>query len=333
VITRLALTPGEPAGIGPDLVLAAAMNPPDAQLVVVGDQQLMAQRAAALDLPLTLVPFDEFAAPRRNEAGELFVCNVALAEPAHPGRLNTANSPYVLNTLEVATSLALRKQFHALVTGPVHKGVINEAGIPFSGHTEFLAQQCEVDLTVMMLATEGLRVALATTHLPLHRVAAAITEDGLTEVLTILHRDLKHKFAIEEPRILVCGLNPHAGESGHLGTEEIDIIEPVLNRLSQQGMDLTGPLPADTLFTEKYLGKTDAVLAMYHDQGLIPFKTLSFGKGVNFTAGLNGVRTSPDHGTALDIAGKGIADASSFNEALFAAREIYLQRKEFKESN
>ena len=190
------------------------------------------------------------------------------SEPAHPGRLNAANSRYVLNTLEVATSLALSKQVHALVTGPVHKGVINEAGIPFSGHTEFLAQQCEVDLTVMMLATEGLRVALATTHLPLHRVAAAITEDGLTEVLTVLHRDLKHKFAIEEPSILVCGLNPHAGESGHLGTEEIDIIEPVLNRLSQQGMDLTGPLPADTLFTEKYLGKTDAVLAMYHDQGL-----------------------------------------------------------------
>jgi 4-hydroxythreonine-4-phosphate dehydrogenase len=166
VITRLALTPGEPAGIGPDLCIKLAQHPPDAQLVVVGDQQLMAQRAAALDLPLTLVPFDEFAAPRRNEAGELFVCNVALAEPAHPGRLNAANSPYVLNTLEVATSIALRKQVHALVTGPVHKGVINEAGIPFSGHTEFLAQQCEVDLTVMMLATEGLRVALATTHLP-----------------------------------------------------------------------------------------------------------------------------------------------------------------------
>ena len=202
-----------------------------------------------------------------------------------PGRLNSANSPYVLDTLEVATSIALRKQVHALVTGPVHKGVINEAGIPFTGHTEFLAQQCEVDLTVMMLATEGLRVALATTHLPLHRVAAAITEDGLTEVLTILHRDLKHKFAIEEPSILVCGLNPHAGESGHLGTEEIDIIEPVLNKLSHQGMNLTGPLPADTLFTEKYLGKTDAVLAMYHDQGLPVLKYKGFGNAANITLG------------------------------------------------
>ena len=322
MITRLALTPGEPAGIGPDLCIKLAQHPPDAQLVVVGDQQLIAQRAAALDLPLTLVPFDEFAAPRHNEAGELFVCNVALAEPAHPGRLNAANSPYVLNTLEVATSLALRKQVHALVTGPVHKGVINEAGIPFSGHTEFLAQQCEVDLTVMMLATEGLRVALATTHLPLHRVAAAITEDGLTEVLTILHRDLKHKFAIEEPSILVCGLNPHAGESGHLGTEEIDIIEPVLNRLSQQGMDLTGPLPADTLFTEKYLGKTDAVLAMYHDQGLPVLKYKGFGNAANITLGLPIIRTSVDHGTALELAGSGEADIGSLQTAIATAVEM-----------
>ncbi len=293
MITRLALTPGEPAGIGPDLCIKLAQHPPDAQLVVVGDQQLMAQRAAALDLPLTLVPFDEIAAPRRNEAGELFVCNVALAEPARPGRLNSANSPYVLDTLEVATSIALRKQVHALVTGPVHKGVINEAGIPFSGHTEFLAQQCEVDLTVMMLATEGLRVALATTHLPLQKVAAAITEDGLTKVLTILHHELKHKFAIEEPRILVCGLNPHAGESGHLGTEEIDIIEPVLSRLS-----------------------------MYHDQGLPVLKYKGFGNAANITLGLPIIRTSVDHGTALELAGGGEADIGSLQTAIATALDM-----------
>ena len=322
MITRLALTPGEPAGIGPDLCIQLAQHPPDAQLVVVGDQQLMAQRAAELDLPITQVPFDEFAAPRRNEAGELFVCNVALTESALTGRLNAANSSYVLNTLEVATKMVLRKQVHALVTGPVHKGIINEAGIPFSGHTEFLAQQCEADLTVMMLATEGLRVALATTHLPLQKVAAAITEEGLTEVLTILHRDLKNKFAIEEPRILVSGLNPHAGESGYLGTEEIHIIEPVLNKLTQRGMDLTGPLPADTLFTEKYLSGTDAVLAMYHDQGLPVLKYKGFGNAANITLGLPIIRTSVDHGTALELAGSGGADIGSLRTAIAKAMEM-----------
>lgn len=322
MITRLALTPGEPAGIGPDLCVKLAQRPPEAQLVVVGDQHMMTQRAAELGIPLTLVPFDKSAAPRRNETGELFIRNISSAEPTVTGQLNAANSPYVLETLEEAAKMAILGQVHAMVTGPVHKGVINESGIFFSGHTEFLAQQCEVDLTVMMLATEGLRVALATTHLPLQSVAGAITEECLTKILTILHRDLKHKFVLSEPRILVCGLNPHAGESGHLGTEEIDVIEPVINKLKKQGMDLTGPLPADTLFTEKYLCKADAVLAMYHDQGLPVLKYKGFGKTANITLGLPIIRTSVDHGTALELAGSGDANTGSLYTAIAAALDM-----------
>ena len=328
MITRLALTPGEPAGIGPDLCLKLTQRPPEAQLILVGDQILMTQRAAELGIPLTLVPFDESVEPRLNGIGELFVHHVSLTEPTITGKLNAVNSQYVLETLEAATKMALRGQVHAMVTGPVHKGVINEAGIFFSGQTEFLAQQCEVALTVMMLATEGLRVALATTHLPLQSVAAAITEDCLTEVLTILHHDLKRKFAVSKPRILVCGLNPHAGESGHIGTEEISVITPVLNKLRQQGMDLTGPLPADTLFTEKYLCKADAVLAMYHDQGLPVLKYKGFGKAANITLGLPIIRTSVDHGTALELAGSGSADPGSLYTAIATALEMIEARAE-----
>jgi 4-hydroxythreonine-4-phosphate dehydrogenase len=246
----------------------------------------------------------------------LAVLPIPLAEPAVPGKLNVNNAPYILRTLDAAIEGCVAGHFAALVTGPVQKSIINDAGIAFSGHTEYLAEKTHTDKVVMMLATEGLRVALATTHLPLKDVAAAITEDELTQVTEILQRDMQNQFGIAEPRILVCGLNPHAGEGGHLGREEIEIIEPVLARLRARGMNLIGPLPADTLFTPKYLDHADAVLAMYHDQGLPVLKYKGFGQAVNITLGLPITRTSVDHGTALDLAGTGKADMGSLRTAL-----------------
>ena len=247
---------------------------------------------------------------------------IPLAVPAEPGQLQAANGPYVLATLARAAAGALSGEFAALVTGPVHKGIINESGVSFSGHTEFFAEQAGCDQVVMMLATRGLRVALVTTHLPLRDVADAITAERLARVSRILHADLVEKFGIAAPRILVCGLNPHAGEGGHLGREEIEVIEPTLARLRGEGLKLIGPLPADTLFTPKHLDHCDAVLAMYHDQGLPVLKHASFGHGINVTLGLPLVRTSPDHGTALDIAGQGVADAASLVEAVQVARRL-----------
>lgn len=313
---RIALTPGEPAGIGPDLVIALAQEPQDYEIVAIADPQLLQARAAQLGMPLRLRIIDLQDAPRPSVAGELAVLPIALAEPAEPGKLKVCNALYILQTLDVAINGCLAGDFAALVTGPVQKSVINDAGIPFSGHTEYLADKTHTAKVVMMLATEGLRVALATTHLPLKDVAAAITRDELTQVTEILQRDLQLQFGIAQPRILVCGLNPHAGEGGHLGREEIEVIEPVLEQLRARGMNLIGPLPADTLFTPKYLDKADAVLAMYHDQGLPVLKYKGFGQAVNVTLGLPIIRTSVDHGTALDLAGTGKADLGSLRTAL-----------------
>lgn len=315
-VKRIVLTPGEPAGVGPDLVLGLANRDWPVELVVVADPALLQARAKQLGLSVRLLPYDASATPRPQAAGTLTLAAVSLAEPAIAGKLNVANGPYVLATLQRAAAGALSGEFAALVTGPVHKGVINEAGVPFSGHTEFFAEQAGCDQVVMMLATEGLRVALATTHLPLSQVAAAITPAGLTRTLQILHGGLQRQFGLPRPRILVCGLNPHAGEGGHLGREELEIIGPVLEQLRLQGMELLGPLPADTLFQDKYLQRADAVLAMYHDQGLPVLKYKGFGRAVNITLGLPFIRTSVDHGTALDLAGTGQADMGSLLTAL-----------------
>ena len=323
---QLAVTPGEPAGIGPELLIQLiqqpAQLPADCQLIAVADPQLLQARAAQLGLPLTLLAWQPGTPAAAGKAGELWVLPVNLRAPCTAGTLNAANAGYVLETLRIACQLCVDKHVDAMVTAPVHKGIINDAGIAFSGHTEFLAQQCAVEQTVMMLATEGLRVALATTHLPLKDVAAAITAPLLTRVLNILNADLRSKFAIEHPFILVCGLNPHAGEGGHLGREEIDLINPVLETLRNQGMHLQGPLPADTLFTDKYLSKADAVLAMYHDQGLPVLKYKGFGRASNITLGLPIIRTSVDHGTALDLAGTGSADTGSLLNAIATACQM-----------
>ena len=260
--------------------------------------------------------------PKKSARGELLVLPVLLGAPCVPGQLNKANAAYVHTTLERAVDGCLAGEFFGLVTGPVQKSLLIEAGIAFTGHTELLAQRSGTPRVVMMLATAGLRVALATTHLPLADVPKAITRELLTEIITILHRDLRTKFGITQPRILVAGLNPHAGESGHLGREEIDVIEPVLDNLRKQGMDLRGPLPADTLFTPKYLNNADAVLAMYHDQGLPVLKYKGFGNAVNITLGLPFIRTSVDHGTALDLAGTGKANPGSLLTAIDTAMQM-----------
>lgn len=320
---RIAITPGEPAGIGPDLCIQLAQQPPaDVELVVVADPDLLESRAAKLGLSLKLLPFNPDLPATTSGKAELSIQAVRLEKPVTPGHLDPDNAAYVLQTLRTAIDLASTSAVDALVTGPVHKGVINEAGIAFTGHTEFLADYCHRDLTVMMLATEGLRVALATTHLPLAKVPGAITRELLQHIIEILHADLVSKFGIAEPRILVCGLNPHAGEGGHMGREEIDVIEPVLEAMREQGMDLIGPLPADTLFTDKYLPDADAVLSMYHDQGLPVLKFKGFGRASNITLGLPIIRTSVDHGTALDLAGTGRADTGSLYNAIETAMSM-----------
>lgn len=311
----LALTAGEPAGIGPELCLQLATEPRDQGIVVVASQSLLAARVGLLGLTVELQPWLP-GEPAACGAGVLSVMDVPGLVSAEAGRTNPGNSQYVLDTLTRAARGCLDGIFDGMVTAPVHKAVINEAGIAFSGHTEFLQELCGVERVVMMLATEELRVALVTTHLPLKDVAAAITPQRLTQVTRILNRDLKTFFGLEQPRILVAGLNPHAGEGGHLGREEIEIIEPTLAQLRGEGISLTGPLPADTLFTPHWLDHADAVLAMYHDQGLPVLKFQGFGRAVNITLGLPIVRTSVDHGTALDLAGTGRADAGSLHTAI-----------------
>ena len=313
---RIVITPGEPAGIGPDLVVQLAQRDWPVELVICGDATLLTDRAALLGLPLTLREYAPRHAAMPQQSGTLTLLPVALNAPVVAGTLNPQNGAYVVSTLARACDGCLNGEFAALVTGPVHKGVINDSGTPFTGHTEFFEQRAHADKVVMMLATETLRVALATTHLPLREVADAITPDLLREVITILHGDLRQKFGIASPHILVCGLNPHAGEGGHMGTEEIDTIIPVLEAMRREGMNLSGPLPADTLFQPKYLDNADAVLAMYHDQGLPVLKYQGFGRGVNITLGLPFIRTSVDHGTALELAGQGTAEVGSFITAL-----------------
>ncbi|MBJ9259579.1 4-hydroxythreonine-4-phosphate dehydrogenase PdxA [Citrobacter amalonaticus] len=316
VAQRVVITPGEPAGIGPDLVVQLAQRDWPVELVVCADATVLADRAALLGLPLTLRPYSPQSPAQPQTAGTLTLLPVALRAPVFPGQLVVENGEYVVQTLARACDGCVEGEFAALITGPVHKGVINDAGVPFTGHTEFFEERSQAKKVVMMLATEELRVALATTHLPLRDVADAITPALLHEVIGILHHDLRTKFGVNDPHVLVCGLNPHAGEGGHMGSEEIDTIVPVLDTLRAQGMKLTGPLPADTLFQAKYLQHADAVLAMYHDQGLPVLKYQGFGRGVNITLGLPFIRTSVDHGTALELAGRGEADVGSFITAL-----------------
>jgi 4-hydroxythreonine-4-phosphate dehydrogenase len=313
---RIALTPGEPAGIGPDLAVQIAQLDQDYELVAIADPDLLQDRAQQLGLPLSLRAVDNTSPPIPTKAGELAVFPVNLPGTARPGPPDPANARYVLDTLDEAARGCLAGDYVALVTGPIHKGVINEAGIPFTGHTEYLAEKTGGHHPVMMLAAGDLRVALATTHLPLREVSDAITTERLERVITILERELRERYGIARPTILVSGLNPHAGEDGHLGREEIDIIIPLLERLRLQGLDLIGPLPADTLFTPRYLDEANAVLAMYHDQGLPVLKYAGFGRAVNITLGLPIIRTSVDHGTACSLAGTGEAETGSLVAAL-----------------
>ena len=322
----LALTAGEPAGIGPELCLQLALEARSAGVAVVASRPLLEARAKQMNLAVELRAWQPGESPEM-EAGLLSVLHVDGCANHEPGTLDTGSGAYVLRTLEVAANGCLSGDFDGMVTAPVHKGVINDAGIAFSGHTEFLQELCGVDRVVMMLATEELRVALVTTHLPLKDVSAAITPERLTQVTRILDADLKKFFGVARPRILVAGLNPHAGEGGHLGREEIDTIEPTLEALRAEGISLTGPLPADTLFTPHWLDQADAVLAMYHDQGLPVLKFQGFGRAVNITLGLPIVRTSVDHGTALDLAGTGRADAGSLHTALKVGEQMARCRK------
>lgn len=319
---RIAVTVGEPAGIGPDICLELAKRSHRARLTVFADIDELHARARLLGRPVELREAGAHGAPEVQQPGTLDVRPIPLVTEVRPGKLDARNSEAVLASLTAAGQGCLDGHFDALVTAPVHKGVINRAGVPFSGHTEFLAALCGEVLPVMMLATSGLRVALVTTHLPLKDVPAAITADRLTGVIGILNHDLQTRFGCASPRIVVCGLNPHAGEDGHLGTEEQAVIEPVLADLRRQGMRLVGPLPADTVFTPRHLHAADAVLAMYHDQGLPVLKHMGFGNAVNITLGLPIIRTSVDHGTALDLAGTGRADSGSLLAAVDTALDM-----------
>ena len=316
----LAITSGEPAGIGPDLCLQLAQHEFEHPLVVLADKTLLQQRAAQLGLQVQLR--DYTVGCKSATKGDLLVLHIPLAVPAQAGKLDPANSPYVLNLLTRATQGCQSGEFAGMVTAPVHKGVINDAGIPFTGHTEFLADLTHTPQVVMMLTGGGMRVALVTIHLPLREVADAVTAPLLESVLRILQRDLQRRFGIAHPRILVAGLNPHAGEGGYLGREEIEIMIPVLDKLRAEGMNVSAPIPADTLFAEHRLRDCDAVLTMYHDQGLPVLKHASFGEGVNITLGMPIIRTSVDHGTALDLAGTGKAEVGSLLEAIKVATEM-----------
>ncbi|MBL4762388.1 MAG: 4-hydroxythreonine-4-phosphate dehydrogenase PdxA [Gammaproteobacteria bacterium] len=322
----LIITPGEPAGIGPDLVLAIAQQCMDIKLVIAADPTLLQQRAKLLNLDIEIKVLSDISQATTHVPGMLAVLPVRLKTPVICGQLNKDNADYVLETLRIATQACLQGTADALVTGPVHKAIINEAitneaKIPFTGHTEFLAELTN-SYPVMMLASGELRVALVTTHLPLSEVSQAITTATLSKVLKILNHDLEHTFAIHNPHIAVCGLNPHAGEDGYLGHEEIDTIIPVLNKLRSEGLNLSGPHPADTLFTTRNLQGKDAVLAMYHDQGLPVLKHAAFGQAVNITLGLPIIRTSVDHGTALELAGRGKAETGSLMAAIEMARTM-----------
>ncbi|VAW62599.1 4-hydroxythreonine-4-phosphate dehydrogenase [hydrothermal vent metagenome] len=319
----IAITPGEPAGIGPDLAIKTAQENSACNRVYFSDPELLASRASALNIDMninTLSSLENIPPPEKNKMN---VWPVKTSATVRAGKLNVENANYVLECIRLAVESQQKKQTHALMTGPIHKGIINKAGINFSGHTEYLAELSSGS-PVMMLAAEKekLRVALVTTHLPLSQVSGAINKENLQQILLILNADLKNKYGIKNPHILVCGLNPHAGEDGHMGVEEIEIISPVLEKLRKQGLNLSGPLPADTLFTPKYLNDADAVLAMYHDQGLPVLKHVGFGHAINITLGLSIIRTSVDHGTALDLAGTANINTGSYLAALNTAIKL-----------
>lgn len=326
-LPRIIITSGEPSGIGPDITIAIAQQNIDADIVAIGDPDLFQQRASMLGLPLSLIDFED-AIRQKQHAGTLRIIPIKTRTPAVAGQLDTNNAAYVLNLLQQACTGCLHKTFDAMVTAPVQKSIINDAGIAFSGHTEYLADICHQATPVMMLANNVLKVALVTTHLPISKISSAITKETLSRVLKIVDEDLRNKFAFDNPRILVCGLNPHAGEGGHLGSEENDIIIPVLNSLRKQGLNLTGPHPADTAFTPEMIARFDVVVAMYHDQGLPVLKSVGFGETVNITLGLPIIRTSVDHGTALHLAGTGNASSSSLLAAIQSAMQMTSARND-----
>lgn len=321
-IPRIAITSGEPAGIGPDLCALIAQQEFPAELIVIADQALLKQRAQMLGLPLTIKAFNPESDPVPVKTGEIKVLHTPVSYTVSCGELNVANASYVVKTLDIAIKGCMNKQFDAMVTAPLHKGIINDAGLPFTGHTEYLAEKTGGHHPVMMLATSRLRVALVTTHAPLSEIPAMITEQLILQVTRILDQDLRLRFGLTEPRIAICGLNPHAGEGGHLGREEIDTIIPALKTLSEEGINVHGPLPADTAFTPQHLEQSDVVLAMYHDQGLPVLKHQGFGDAVNITLGLPIIRTSVDHGTALDLAGTGDIDEGSLCVAIETAIQM-----------
>jgi len=324
-IPRIAITLGEPAGVGPELILDLARRPWPAELVIFGDPRLLASRARALGRQVGIAEFSANAPATEARPGRLVVADLALPSPVVPGRLDPRNAAWVIELLRQACAGCQQGHFDALVTAPVHKGVINDAGIPFTGHTEFLAQLTGSPTPVMLLVAGSLRVALVTTHLPLKDVPAAITRQRVETTARILDDGLRRRFGIPAPRIVVLGLNPHAGESGHMGREEIDEINPAIEALRAAGLAVTGPIPADTAFIEANLQGVDAVLAMFHDQGLPVLKHRGFGNAVNVTLGLPIVRTSVDHGTALDLAGTGRADAGSLRAAVDVAIQMALE--------
>lgn len=326
----IAITSGEPAGIGPDIILTALNEQTfSARLIILADPDLLKERALALDLTVDIQTLNKPEDVEAHKQGTISVLPIQMPKKATAGTLDIANSTYVLETLKQAGEGCIRKEFDAIVTPPVHKGILCETGVHFSGHTEFFQTQCQSPHVVMMLATEAMKVALVTTHLPLKDVSAAITEQSISLVVKALNKDLQEKFGIAQPKILVCGLNPHAGEDGHLGREEIDVIIPTLDKLRQEDLNLIGPLPADTLFTPKYLNDADCALAMYHDQGLPVLKYSGFGNAVNITLGLPIIRTSVDHGTAIDLAGTGKANNGSLKVAIQHAINMANNAKKF----
>jgi len=321
-IKRICITSGEPAGIGPDIVLQICQQHVAAELVVVADEQLLQSRAEQLGLKLSVQQFDHQSPPSQHIPGTVKLIHTPLASTVSPGKLNSANSPYVLKTLDIAAQGVMKSWFDAIVTCPVSKSIINDAGHDFCGHTEYFAKCANVDHVVMLLIANNLRIALATTHLPLRQIADKITTEGLVATLQVLHHDLQQKIGIAQPHIFVCGLNPHAGEGGHLGDEEINIIEPAINLARNQGIRITGPLSADTIYRPKNIESADVFLAMYHDQGLPVLKYAGFGEAVNITLGLPFIRTSVDHGTAIELAGTGKASPSSLANAIHTAMTL-----------
>ena len=325
---RIAITTGEPAGIGPDIIASALLQEYPAAVTVFGDVDVIRHRSQQLGLDCQIQVVNPDYPPIPHKPGRIDVVNIPCGQPVVAGEGNPANSTQVVRCIDQATDGCLSGVFSAIVTAPVHKALVNDAGIAFTGHTEWIAARCKAPLPVMMLADDRMRVCLATIHMPLSAVPAAITQESLTNILRIMDNDLRSLVGLDNPAIGICGLNPHAGENGYLGMEEIDVIAPAIDKLKQQGMNLAGPLPADTIFTAEYLNEFDAILAMYHDQGLPVIKHQGFGGVVNVTLGLPIIRTSVDHGTAFSLAASGQADASSMQSAIEMAISFSNNRAE-----